>query len=127
MNPYAGNPTVSASSNYGEAEHCSTLLRPGGYWNAGAHPPQWVEFDLGCIKSISNISLKVEQSPDGVVTHYIKAGQDPNPRQVVATLQGHTTNGETLRANWPALQARYVRIETTQSPSWVAWRDIIIE
>ena len=42
------------------------------------------------------------------------------------TLDGTTRDGETLdaRSAAPWSGVRYVRIETTASPSWVAWREI---
>jgi hypothetical protein len=107
--------------------HRNPLLQP---WHCGLHArpnaPQWIDFDLGSVKSISNITMVVEQSPPGVTCHSIKADLTPAPLQVLATLQGHTSNGQVIHATWPAISARYVRVETTASPSWVAWRSIVI-
>ena len=75
---------------------------------------------------ISRISIETQMSPNGNATHYIKAGLDPNPKQIVAQLSGYFKTCETVNAQRAPIQARYVRVDTTSSPSWVAWRHLSI-
>lgn len=141
------NPVVTASSN---------LPSPNGLWNSGCHPPQWIEFDLGMVKLVSKISMRVEQSPPGWTLHAIKvSASSPLPREdfnnerrnlwdrhrrcetcekrslqqngfTLHVFDGDTKRGDVLEATWDQRPMRYVRIETRISPSWVAWQCIEI-
>jgi hypothetical protein len=48
--------------------------------------------------------------------------------QAVGTIERTTTDGEwlELRPPSPLTGVRFVRIDTTRSPSWVAWREVSI-
>ena len=95
-------------------------------WNAGHGATAWIEFDLGSTYWISAIRMTPEMSPfSGDVVHYIYAGDTPAPGSAVKVFS------ETARILEPIAgaintNARYIRIETTTSPSWVAWREIEI-
>ncbi len=95
-------------------------------WSAGASAPQWIELDTGILGSISQIRLLVDQSPAGNTTHQIYAGATANPGTLVRQLSGSTATNTWLTATFspPLSNVRYIRILTTQSPSWVAWREI---
>lgn len=94
-----------------------------GVWNAGHGAPAWVEIDLGAQKTVTRIRLTPEQDPEGAVVHYIYAGSSPSPTNLVATISGNGATLEPFAASLGA-PARYVRIYTVSSPSWVAWREI---
>ena len=95
-------------------------------WSSGGFAPQHFDIDLGAPQTISGMSLTVNQSPAGNTVHRIYAGSTPDPTTLVRELSGFTTNGDVLTPTFaPALTGvRYVRVETTVSPSWVAWSSI---
>ena len=97
-------------------------------WNSGGFPPQWIQIDLGAPHTITDIKLNVGQSPTGQTTHNVYAsatGADAS-WQLITTFQGDTTDGQVLDYA-PAsavVGMRYIKVETTASPSWVAWKEI---
>lgn len=119
---------VTASSGQDSAP-AAVDGNPGTNWSSEADPPQWVEIDLQRSETVGTVKLSVAQFPvEGHTIHRVwtkgpGAGDEYVLRQ---TLEGTTRDGETLDARaggpWPGV--RYVRIETTSSPSWVAWREI---
>eukprot|EP01106_Pelomyxa_sp_JSP_P017908 TRINITY_DN76_c0_g1_i3.p1 TRINITY_DN76_c0_g1~~TRINITY_DN76_c0_g1_i3.p1 ORF type:complete len:132 (+),score=18.15 TRINITY_DN76_c0_g1_i3:67-462(+) len=117
--------SVSESSHC-EGWHCEQLLQDRG-WNSGRHIPGWVELDLGsCVEGVCGARLTVDQLPDSHTTHLFKCGCSPNPQQVVATLERYTRKYETVEVAWQPVTARFIRVETVESPSWVAWFKIEI-
>jgi len=103
---------------------------PGTWWSAGASAPQWIEVDLGAVYDIQSIRLVINQSPSGHTVHTVRgrgAGiQDAYT--VLHTFEGITADGQVLSFEpaqpWQGI--RYLRIETLESPSWVAWSEIEI-
>lgn len=89
-------------------------------WNAGEHPTQWLEIDLGEAAYIHEIVGIVAQSPAGGTRHDIYLDDIFSFRW-----EGFTTSGQTLshELNTPTL-AQTVRILSTAGPSWVAWREV---
>jgi len=116
-------PKISASGNF---LHCSNLLY-GQKWNAGGFAPQYVEIDLQGEYNIGSIRLHIEQLPDGETEHHVTAGIDGNPTWVIAHFYGHTSHGQVLFASFYPVKARYIRVTTRKSPSWVCWQSIVIE
>ena len=100
----------------------------GTIWNSGGGPTQWIEIDLGGEYNISEIRLTTSQYPAGRTTHVIKGKSGDNGAQFVLlhTFDGTTNDGDKLIfAPENALKSiRYIRVETVESPSWVAWREI---
>jgi hypothetical protein len=100
---------------------------PGTQWIAGAGPPQWIEIDLGGPHDIAAIELLVAQFPNGSTRHRVLVGTQRGELRLVAALKGDTADGEVLVVDLDpddGGQVRFVRIETTASPSWVAWREV---
>ena len=95
-------------------------------WNAGNYAPSWIQLDLGKPVTISRVRLNVAQDPPGPTTHTISGGPTPDSLTPIGTLDGNTTDDQWLELNQSANNVRYVKIETTKSPSWVAWREIEI-
>lgn len=101
----------------------------GNFWGSGDFPTQWVEFDLGASSAIVAIDLLVSQSPEGPTVHLIlgRASEDEEWR-TLDLLDSETSDRQTLRlepdAPWTGI--RYLRIETTESPSWVSWGEVEI-
>jgi hypothetical protein len=95
-------------------------------WVSGQSPRQWIEIDLGKASTIEELRLYVNQSPAGRTIHRITGGPTRDSLMALHTFDGSTTFGDEL--TWtpssPLTGIRFLRIETTRSPSWVAWQDI---
>lgn len=97
---------------------------PFKVWNSGGVAPAWIQFDFGVSRSLKAIRLTSEQWPaSGVMTHLVYAGNTSPPTTLVASISGTLTSREPIVRNLEA-SARFVRVVTTASSSWVAWREI---
>ena len=103
---------------------------PGTWWSAGADAPQWIEVDLGAVYNIKSIRLVISQFPSGLTVHTVRGkGESAQDSYVVLyTFEGITDDSQALAytPTQPWQGIRYLRIETLDSPSWVAWREIEI-
>ena len=98
-------------------------------WNAGEGPPTWILVDLGTDRSITAVRHSVEQTPAGRTVHHIRVnGSIGGEFERIHTFEGTTSSGQWLvfRPETPIPNVRRVVIETVESPSWVAWREIVI-
>jgi hypothetical protein len=95
-------------------------------WNSGGGPEQWIQIDLGEARTISSIRLTVAQFPEGETVHQIWVGIDANNMTLVHEFSGVTQEFDILEfAPTARLEnIQFIKIVTTQSPSWVAWREI---
>lgn len=96
------------------------------YWNSGNFPPQWLEVDLGSVEPVGEVDLGITQLPDSPTIHrlYGRASAS-DPWTLLREFNGFTVDQQTLRYTASApQQLRYIRIETTFSWSWVAWREV---
>lgn len=70
----------------------------------------------------------MNQSPDGDTQHVVLAGETENPTTVIGVITKYTVHNEEIRLVWkPKISARYIRILSTKSPSWIAWQFVKIE
>jgi hypothetical protein len=78
--------------------------------------------------TLSKVRLLVEQSPAGPTSHQLYFSSSPAPTALIATLSGTTSDMQWLEADvaGPKPSGRYLRVLTTVSPSWVAWREIVV-
>jgi hypothetical protein len=102
----------------------------GTLWGSGGGPPQWIQIDLGANYSIQAVRLTTSQYPAGVTVHRV-LGKGPGTNgefRLLYTFTGDTTDGQTLTYTppQPIQGIQFIRVETTVSPSWVAWREIEI-
>ena len=101
---------------------------PGTSWNSGGGPLQWIQIDLGESYTIAEIRLTVAQSPAGDTTHVVYGSGTSTGRYrvILHVFRGPTDDSDVLvfRPDEPIPGVRVLRIETTLSPSWVAWREI---
>ena len=116
-NQLPGNPGVSAVD--GDL---------GTWWSAGSGPLQWIQIDLGAAYEIQAIRLTISQYPAGNTVHRL-LGKGPGSNdafQLLNTFTGSTLDGQTLTfaPAQPIQGIQFIRLETTISPSWVAWREI---
>jgi hypothetical protein len=102
---------------------------PDTIWNAGAGPVAWIDIDLGAVVSIGHVRLVTAQNPAGPTEHKLLGAAAPGGELVLlTTLSGPTSDYQVLEVDasgWPPV--RIVRVLTTASPSWVAWREVEIE
>jgi hypothetical protein len=95
-------------------------------WGAGAPAPQWIELDLGEPHKVGRIRLTTSQSPPGRTVHQLWVGASREALTLVHTFDGDTDDMQPLVFEPAAAldEVRFIRIVTTRSPSWVAWREI---
>jgi hypothetical protein len=98
----------------------------GTLWNSGGGPIQWIEIDLGAEFSIQEISLTTSQYPAGRTVHRVLGKGAAGQFTELTTFDGNTSDGQTLTFAplQPIKGIRFIRVETTISPSWIAWREI---
>ena len=97
---------------------------PNTAWNAGGFAPQWLQLDLGQATTITRVRLRVAQSPAGTTVHQVWGGATTGSLGLLGTLAGTTQDGQWIELSAPAVNVRYVKVLTTQSPSWVAWSEV---
>ncbi len=98
----------------------------GTLWNSGGDPVQWVEIDLGGEYNILSVELTPSQYPAGETLHRLMVAGADRQFSEAFVFSGFTSDGEALvyAPASPIPSVQYVRVETTTSPSWVAWREI---
>jgi hypothetical protein len=99
---------------------------PNTQWSAGAFPTQWIQIDLGASYTIGEIRLTVGQWPAGQTVHQLWVGANLDAMQLVNEFSGQEFDFDILNyaPATPLENIRYVRVVTTESPSWVSWREI---
>jgi predicted amidohydrolase YtcJ len=117
--------TASASLQFGGFEAAAAIDGDiGTWWSAGDDPTQYIEIYLGVIADIHEIRLVPSQDPSGATVHRILDGSGGE----LHVLEGTTADLEEITVipaePWSAVTR--IRIETTSSPSWVAWREVQI-
>jgi hypothetical protein len=96
------------------------------YWNAGDYAPQWIAVDLQTPYPVSKIRADITQLPDGDTVHELWVA-GPNPRddyRLLHTFAGFTHDLDILEQAGPSEQVEFIKLKTTASPSWIAWREI---
>ena len=99
---------------------------PNTQWSAGAFPMQWIQIDLGGNYQVGEIRLTVGQWPAGQVDHQLWVGKNMDTMQMVYEFSGQAYDFDILdyAPETRMDNIRYVRVVTTESPSWVSWREI---
>lgn len=118
--------TASRSDSKGTAGINDGNIDPQtGSWCANAPPPQWVCIDLGGLRLVSAVYLLTKQSPACETVHVLE-GQTANGEwKRLNVFSGPTSDPQ--RLSWVAEtpeEVKAIRVTTTQSLSWVAWREI---
>lgn len=98
-------------------------------WISGGLATQWIQIDLGTPSTIAEIRLTVTMTPQvGQTTHHVLAKGPGTAGQfkLMHTFSQITEEGTILKFTpspvWQGIQ--YIRIESIESPSWIAWREI---
>ena len=95
-------------------------------WNSGGGAPQWIQFDLGQASSVSKIRLNISQEPAGRTVHEIYGGTMPDKLDLLGTLDNNTKDNQWIELSLSNKSIRYLKVNTTISPSWISWREIEI-
>ena len=95
------------------------------FWSSGttAAASPYVELDLGFDQTVSQVRLLTSQSPAGNTTHVITGRTSTGTTVSLGTITGFSYDDQWLTLDVSAT-VRFVRIATTQSPSWIAWKEI---
>jgi hypothetical protein len=98
------------------------------WWAAGDYATQWIEIDLGAPTTIYLLRLITSQDPNGRTVHLVYGRPPGGGESLLHQFEGITEDGSILTVTpdipWESIQ--YLRVETTSTPSWVAWREIEI-
>ena len=95
-------------------------------WGAGDDPTQWIQVDLGEPTAVALIRLIVAQWPAGETTHQVWGRGPGEELRLLHEFRGFTQEGDLLEfiPVDPIPNIQIIRVTTTQSPSWVAWKEI---
>lgn len=128
--PLTGSITFTSSSSLPENPPALAMDgNPETIWSAGMHPEQWIQVDLGAERQVTRLNLLVSQYPAGDTIHQIWTGQSGDDLKMVYEFNGYSTDGDIIEfIPAPGLEnIRIIRILSKESPSWIAWREIVIE
>jgi predicted amidohydrolase YtcJ len=97
------------------------------HWGAGADAPQWIEIDLAAGQTVVMVRLVVDQFPPGPTRHIIWGRTADDELVQLAEVEGDTDMFDVLEVEIDEpIPVVAIRVETLESPSWVAWREIEI-
>ena len=122
-----GSITVTASAALADNPPTNAIDGdPTTTWDSGALPEQWIQLDLGSVKTSASIRLVVAQAAAGGTVHQLWIGSSESDLRLIREFKGITSDGQELSYTFPGSQAdfRIVRIVTTQGSQPVAWREI---
>jgi hypothetical protein len=99
---------------------------PDTVWNSGGSAKQWIDINLGKPYTITSIRLIVAQDRGGNTTHQVWARGENGTLRLIHEFIGDTVDNQILEyiPDFPIANVQVIRILTTQSPAWVAWREI---
>jgi hypothetical protein len=117
---------VTASRALKEQPATNAVDGTDAHWGAGAFPPQWVQIDLGGTYTITELRLMVSQYPPGNTLHQVYVGDETGSLRLVHTFEGYTKDNQVLvfAPDKPLENVQFIRIVTTDSPSWVSWKEV---
>jgi hypothetical protein len=95
------------------------------HWSSGGDAPQWIEIELESEQTVTLVRLVVDQYPPGPTRHVIWGRTGDGELIQLAAYGGETDMFDVLEIEIDEqVPVIAIRIETTESPSWVAWREI---
>ena len=95
-------------------------------WFPGLPPTQWLMVNLDDLFLVDKVEMVVAQTPAGRTTHEVWLGDKSGVRTLYKRFANlRTEDGQTLEiVIQPPRVLNEVLIVTTDSPSWVAWREV---
>ena len=117
---------TASASNSRQSASLAIDDDPESLWSAGAGADQWLEVTLDNFYLVDRIELLVAQTPPGQTSHQIWVGEASGKlTKVHHYFDISTSDGQTLELSIdPPLILDRVLIQTTKSPSWIAWREV---
>lgn len=117
--------TVRVSSGE-DSLHFATDGDPDTAWNSLIFPTQWIAIALDRLYLVDRIELVVAQAPPGPTTHVLWVDNGSGVRTRFRTISDiYTEDGQTLKFELnPPRPVQEILIQTLDSPSWVAWREV---
>ncbi len=122
-----GKPVTASRNLPGEPPVNAVDDNAATQWGAGEGPVQWIQIDLEGSYRITEIRLLVAQYPAGNTTHRVQVrASGGDAFQTVHEFSGSTNDNDwlTFTPDTPLENVTHIRIQTTASPSWVAWREV---
>ncbi|MDR0226335.1 MAG: discoidin domain-containing protein [Burkholderiaceae bacterium] len=114
---------TNASGNVGDMTKAADG-NPNTIWNAGAGPTQWIDIDLGSERMFSVFRMLPAQNPAGNTVHHIWGRNDAGQWFDFGEVAGYTQDNQWIEfKNLLEIPVRTIILQTTTSPSWVAWRE----
>ena len=97
-------------------------------WNSTDFPAMWIAVALDDLYLVEKIELVVAQAPAGPTTHVLWVDNGSGVRTLFRRFADvHTEDGQTLTIEFnPPSPVKEVLVQTLQSPSWIAWREVRI-
>lgn len=96
-------------------------------WNSGGFAPQGVRLDLPPSTALDAIVWIAEMTPpDGLVAHTITLGAGDEAPEVLRVRGVMSTSIPYAVMLRPRTTASSIEIATRESPSWVAWRELVL-
>jgi hypothetical protein len=121
-----GKPVVVSTALKSFPGHMAVDGSLSSWWGSGDFPPAWIEIDLLNAYNIERIELVVGQSPAGETRHRIFGVDQNGVYALLHEFMGSTHDDQRLIFTPEQLLRgiRFLRVETTASPSWVSWKEI---
>ena len=96
-------------------------------WNSGGTVPQAIELELAVGAQVAGVLMSPDMIPNfGVVTHVIETAGPSGAFDRGYVGRAYMTNGALYAMVFPRpLAGRYLRIRSLESPSHIAWREIV--
>lgn len=95
-------------------------------WSSGGPAPQSIALDFGGEpQAVTDVILVPEMTVDGKTRHVFEGSHDGESFTEIAVMEAQMKSGIAMTAELPGKPYRFLRIRTTDSPSHVAWREVI--
>lgn len=119
-------PVTASASIAGFPADYAVDGNPDTWWSSGAMPTQMISINLQAYVDIQRITLLPAQSPAGPTIHRIWARHETGPAFLLAEIESYTEDNVKIIYDLPVEEPGivFIAIETLNSPSWVAWREI---
>ena len=126
------HPRISGAQKNQHIMHLAADNNASTFWTAerGVNEgPVWIDMDLGADQMISAVLLTPAMYPNGFSSHNIWGRTSSGEWTFITSYSGNTSDNKTihLEVTNKHKPVRYLVVETTQSPSWVAWRELRAE